>query len=427
MLNRTGQNLRKARDWQRVGWMLFFLTFLMTAGFGGEVLAAEKGPIRIGFLAPMTGNWAQLGMDMIEGFKMYLSEINYTVAGRKIELITEDEGANPAAAVTKVRKLIAHDKVHLLAGVFVTSSAYAITPIAIEEKTPLVITIAAADDLTQRKANKYVTRIAWATSSEFGYLCGDYAYRKLGWKKAAVFAFDYAWGYEVGSGFQRTFEDLGGKVTQKIWAPVNTTDFGPYVTSIKRDVDGVCSVITGGASIRFINSFRVSDHKGGLIGPGHIVDETFLPALGDAALGINSITCYSAALQTPENAQFKEKLQKTLKKEANGTLAVNYTAADAIIQAIKSINGDVEDRDKLMDAVRSVQMSKSLLGPVKIDKYGMVVLDMLVRRVEKVNNQYQNTVIDKYVAPTQFWKYDPEKILKEPVYGRDYPPCKYCD
>jgi branched-chain amino acid transport system substrate-binding protein len=418
---------RKARAWQRVGLGIVVLASLVTAGYNGVVLAAEKGPIKIGFIAPVTGNWAQLGLDMIEAFKLYLSEINYTVAGRKVELITEDEGANPAGAVTKVRKLIVHDKVHLLAGVFLTNAAYAITPIAIEEKMPLMITIAAADDLTQRKANKYVSRIAWATSSEFGYLCGDYAYRKLGWRKAAVFAFDYAWGYEVGSGFQRTFEELGGKITQKIWAPVNTTDFGPYITSLKRDVDGVCSVITGGASLRFINSFRVSDHKGGLIGPGHIVDETFLPALGDSALGIYSITSYSAALETPENAQFREKLQKTLKKEPNGTLAINYTAADAIVQAIKSINGDVEDREKFVEALRGVQMSKSVCGPLKMDKYGMVVLDMLVRRVEKVKNQYQNTVIDKYVGPTQFWKFNPETILKEPPYSRDFPPCKYCD
>jgi len=418
---------RKARAWQSVGLGIVVLASLVIVGYNGVVLAAEKGPIKIGFIAPVTGNWAQLGLDMIEAFKLYLSEINYTVAGRKVELITEDEGANPAGAVTKARKLIVHDKVHLLAGVFLTNAAYAITPIAIEEKIPLMVTIAAADDLTQRKANKYVSRIAWATSSEFGYLCGDYAYRKLGWRKAAVFGFDYAWGYEVGSGFQRTFEELGGKITQKIWAPVNTTDFSPYITNLKRDVDGVCSVITGGASLRFINSFRVSDHKGGLIGPGHIVDETFLPALGDSALGIYSITSYSAALETPENALFKEKLQKSLKREPNGTLAINYTAADAIVQAIKSINGDVEDREKFVEALRGVQMSKTVCGPLKMDKYGMVVLDMLVRRVEKVKNQYQNTVIDKYVGPTQFWKFNPETILKEPVYSRDFPPCKYCD
>jgi len=64
---------------------------------------------------------------------------------------------------------------------------------------------------------------------------------------------------------------------------------------------------------------------------------------------------------------------------------------------------------------------------LKVDKYGQIIQDQLVRRVDKVKNQYQNTVIDKYPAPTQFWKYDPDTIMKQSSYTRDYPPCKYCE
>ena len=408
--------------------VVFFVAgFLLGEGFHSSSLAAEKGPIKIGFIAGITGNWAQFGNDMVDGFKLRLSEMNYTVAGRKVELIVEDESTNPAMAVTKARKLISHDKVSLIAGVFLASSGYAVAPIAAEEKLPLVVTIATADDLTQRKANKYLTRLNWGTSSEFGYLSADYAYKKLGWRKAAIIGYDYAWGHEVGGGFLRTFEELGGKVLQRVWTPVNTTDFGPYVTSIRREVDGICSVITGAATIRLINSVRMSDLKGQIIGPGQIVDESFLPALGDSALGVYSIQSYSGALDTPENAEFKEKLQKAYKKEANAVLAINYTAADGIIQAIQAIQGNVENREKFAEALRAVQVSKSLRGALKVDKYGQIIQDQLVRRVDKVKNQYQNTVIDKYPAPTQFWKYDPDTIMKQSSYTRDYPPCKYCE
>ncbi len=422
---------KKEEKGKRLGVVLFVIffvgLFLGCEGFYSSAPAAEKGPIRIGFIAGITGNWAQFGNDMVDGFKLRLSEMNYTVAGRKVEMIVEDESTNPAMAVTKARKLISHDKVNLLAGVFLASSGYAVAPIAEEEKLPLVVTIATADDLTQRKANKYLTRLNWGTSSEFGYLSADYAYKKLGWRKAVVFGYDYAWGHEVGGGFLRAFEELGGKVTQRIFAPVNTTDFGPYVTSIKRDIDGVCDVITGAATIRFINSLRMSDIKGGIIGPGQIVDESFLPALGESAVGVYSIQSYSGALDTSENGQFKEKLQKAYKKDANAVLAINYTSADLIIQAIQAIQGDVENREKFAEALRAVQTSKSLRGPMKVDRYGQVVQDQLVRRVEKVKNQYQNTVIDKYPAPTQFWKYDPDALLKLPPYTRDYPPCKSCE
>jgi branched-chain amino acid transport system substrate-binding protein len=400
---------------------------LFGGGFNSLTQAAEKGPIKIGFIAPSTGNWAQMGMDMVDAFKMYFTEINNTVAGRKIELIVEDESANPATAVTKVRKLITHDKVHLVSGVFIASSGYAVAPICTEEKVPLAITVATADDLTQRKASKYVIRLNYGTSSEFGHAAGDYAYRKLGWRKATIVGMDYAWGHEVGGGFQRTFEDAGGKIIQKVWTPVNTTDYGPYVTSLKSEADGSLDVVTGAATIRLIKAFRQANRDWKIIGPGPITDETFLPALGDDGLGVYSVMPYSGVLELPENIKFKEKVQKFLKKDANAVLATNYTAADWIIRAIKAIDGDVENKDKFLQALRMVEISSSPRGPLKLDKYGQLIQNQYVRRVDKVNNQYQNTVIDTIPNPTQFWNYNPEAFLKLPPYSREYPPCKYCD
>ena len=69
----------------------FVAGFLLGEGFHSSTLAAEKGPIKIGFIAGITGNWAEFGNDMVDGFKLRLSEMNYTVAGRKVELIVEDE------------------------------------------------------------------------------------------------------------------------------------------------------------------------------------------------------------------------------------------------------------------------------------------------------------------------------------------------
>ena len=389
--------------------------------------AAEKGPIKIGFIAAITGNWAQFGNDMVDGFKMYLNEINYMVAGRKIEFIVEDESSNPAFAVTKARKLIAHDKVNLIAGVFSAGSAIAVAPICLESKTPLIVTIGTADDITQRKRSPYAIRVNWGTSSEFGHVAGDYAYRKLGWRRAAIIAMDYNWGHEVGGGFQRTFEEAGGKVVQRIWTPINTTDYGPYVTSMKRDVDGVLDVVTGAATIRLLNTFRMSGHNWKIIGPGPVTDETFLPPMGDDALGVTTVLSYSAVLDNPENVKFRENVKKFIKRDPTAFQAINYTAADWVVRGIKAVNGDVEDKDRFMAALRSVEIANSLRGPLKMDKYGQLIQNQYIRRVDKVGGQYQNTIIDTYPNPTQFWKYDPETYLKDPVYSRDNPPCRYCE
>ena len=293
---------------------------LVVGGVGTEAGAAEKGPIKIGFITAITGNFAQLGNDMLDGFKMFLDEINYTAAGRKIELIVEDESTNPAIALTKARKLMTHDKVNLIAGVFLASSGYSVAPACLEEQIPLFITCAPSDELTQRKASKYMIRVNQGTSSQIGFVGGDYAYKKLGWRRAAVFAMDYAWGYEVAGGMQRTFEDAGGKVVQKIWTPMVTQDYGPYVTNLKRDIDGIFEVVTGAATLRFLKALRVSGHKWQVMGPGQITDESFLAALGDDGVGAYSVQCYSAVLQNPANIKFREKARKLLKRDPGHVL-----------------------------------------------------------------------------------------------------------
>ena len=397
-------------------------------GLAPAACAADKPPIKIGLITPKTGNFAQMGIDMAEGFKLYLSEIDYQVAGRKIELFEEDEGAQPAQAVTKVRKLITHDKVNIVVGLFMAAAAYAAAPVAQEAEVPLVITIAASDDLTQRKASKYLARVSF-TGGELGHAAGDYAYKKLGWRKVSAIAMDYGWGHETAGAFQRVFEELGGQVIQKIWTPVNTADFGPYVASLKPEADGILDVVTGAASIRLIGELRkagVLDKKK-VLAAGSATDETLLAALGDTALGVLSFYPWSAALDTPENKRFLQRIKQVTKKDYVGTAAaINYGAALWIAEAIKTVGGDVENKEKFFQTLRATEIKSSPRGPIRIDKYGHIVQNIYFRRVDKAGALYQNTVVETYPSVSQFWKYNPEEYLKQPIYSRDNPPCKYC-
>jgi branched-chain amino acid transport system substrate-binding protein len=407
---------------------LALVTLVAIAAVAPAVPAADKPPIKIGLITPKTGNFAQMGIDMSDGFKLYLQEIDHQVAGRRIELVEEDEGAVPATAVTKIRKLITHDQVNMVVGLFMAAAAYAAAPVAQEAEVPLIITIAASDDLTQRKASKYLARVSF-TGGELGHAAGDYAYKKLGWRKVAAIAMDYGWGHETAGAFQRVFEELGGQVIQKIWTPVNTTDFGPYVASLKPEADGILDVVTGAASIRLIGELRkagVLDKKK-VLAAGSATDETLLTALGDTALGVLSFYPWSAAIDTPENKRFLQKMRQVTKKEYIGTAAaINYGAAMWIVEAIRAVNGDVENKDRFFQTLRATEVKASPRGPIKIDKYGHIVQNVYFRRVDKVGAMYQNTVLDVYPSVSQFWKYNPEEYLKQPIYSRDNPPCRHC-
>ena len=280
------------------------LLVMVTVFLGTTVLSsgAEKKPIKIGFIAPSTGNWAQNGMDMADGFRVFLEGINYTVAGRKIEFIVEDEGEAPATAVTKLRKLLNQDKVDLVAGIWATNSAYALAPQCEAAKIPLVITLSAGDDLTQRKRSPYLARVSF-TGCQLGHVAGDYAYNKLGWRKVVTLGMDYAWGWESIAAFQRVFEEEGGKVIQKTWTPVTTMDFGPYVSSLNKDADGIFEVVTGAASIRFLKVMKESGmmDKWKVLAPGTATDETLLPGIGDNGIGVYS--CFPVELGPQSSGQ----------------------------------------------------------------------------------------------------------------------------
>ncbi|HEY4908227.1 MAG TPA: ABC transporter substrate-binding protein, partial [Methylomirabilota bacterium] len=179
----------------------FSTILLVLAALAGSVTllapaAAQKKPIKIGFLAPLTGGAAQIGRDMVNGFEMYLEETGQQIAGRKVEVIVEDTAGNPGTAIAKFRKFSESDHVDMVVGEAFAHIGYALAPKAEEFRMPTIFPVIAADDLTQRKTSKWVVRLGW-TGSQPSHPFGEYVAKTLGYKRVAVFGTDYAFGYEV--------------------------------------------------------------------------------------------------------------------------------------------------------------------------------------------------------------------------------------
>ncbi len=182
---------------------------------------AQAEPMRIGFLTVRTGALAAGGRQMEEGIQLFLKERNNTLAGRKVELIIADTGGNPAGAKTKTQELVERDKVHVIIGPLATFEALAIDDYIKEARVPLITpTSAAQNDLAQQKRSDFVLH-AVGTAAQPMHVLGEYAAKKLGYKRVATIADDFTYGHEGQAGFQHTFEDNGGKVVQKLWSPLN--------------------------------------------------------------------------------------------------------------------------------------------------------------------------------------------------------------
>ena len=405
-----------------------------TAVAVGLSLSAPAGAeeLRIGYLAPLTGGLAQTGIDMRDGFLLYLEQHGNKLGGMDVKLIIEDEQGKGDVAVTKAKKLVLQDKVHMLIGGVLASTGYALAPVSTELKTMYIPSIPAADDLTQRQLKNfpYLIRTSWSSSQPHHPL-GQWACDQ-GYKKVATIAADYAFGYEVVGGFQKAFEDCGGQIVQKIWPPLGAKDFGPFIPTIKADADAVFSLMVGPMPAQFIKQMRGAGFKKPILGGGTSYDEFVLPFMGDEAIGDVSALHYSAALDTPKNIAFVKEYRARFNKVPSYYSENNYTTAQWLDEALKKAGGKWPGPEELIKLMVSIKLD-SVRGPVSLDDMRNPIQNIYIKKVEKKKmfgydkDELWNTVIKTYPNVGQFWTYGKDRFLAQPVYDKNFPPCKFCE
>ena len=268
---------------------------------------AQSAPVKIGLLTVKTGPLASGGLQMEQGIVTFLKQKNYTLAGRKVDFISADTGGNPAGAKTKAQELVELNKVDFILGPLAAFELLAITDYIAQAKTPL-LSLAAAEDMTQRKPNPYFLR-ASACSAQAMYPMADYATKVLGYKTAVTISEDFAFGYEQQGGFQRVFEDNGGKVLAKLWPPLVTADYTPYLAQIPQ-CDVVCQGFAGSNPVRFMKQYSDAGLKYPVCGGETAGDDALLKSFGDEANGMYNSCPYTVDLDTPINKRFIADFQK---------------------------------------------------------------------------------------------------------------------
>ena len=402
-------------------------TFIKATGAAAAAASfpslSQSGPIRIGLVTVKTGPLASGGIDMERALEQYLKEHNNTMAGRKVELIVADSGGVPAQARTKIQELVERDKIHVMIGPLDTASALAADDY-IRSAQLLTLSVAAADDMTQRKPNPWFTR-GTSTASQCAHPMADYCYKQLGFRRMVVIADDIAYGHEMVAGFQRVFEELGGKVVQKTFPPLTVPDYGSYLAQLNQKADAIYLGFAGSNGFRYLRQFNEYGLKGKIhpVGGMTALDEAVLRNMGDEALGIVTACWYSAEIDNPINRKFADAFRKAWKYDPGFYAAATYTEAAVLDQTLQKIHGKIEDKPAFMKAVRSGKFD-TCRGPVQFDRYGNVVGNIYIRKVARKEGRLVNSVIHTYPNVSQFWHYKPEEFLKNPVYSRDWPPAK---
>ncbi len=388
-----------------------------------SMVGAQEQPIRIGLMTVKTGPLASGGLDMERALQMYLKERNNMLAGRKVELFVADSGGVPAQARSKTQELVERDKINVMIGPLAAGEALATDDYIRQQQLP-TLSVAAAEDMTQRNPNPWFVR-GTSTSSQCAHPLADYCIKQLKYKRMAVIADDIPYGHEMCAGFQRVFEEQGGKIVQKLFPPLTVPDYGTFLAQLKTNIDAVFLGFAGSNGFRFVRQFNEYGLRGkvAIVGGMTALDEAVLRNMKIEALGIVTTCWYSAKLDNPLNKKFAAAFQAEAKYDPGFYAAATYVEAAVLENALKAVKGNITDKPAFMKALRASK-TDTVRGPVSFDSYGNVVGNVYIRKVEREEGRLVNSVIQTYPNVSQFWTYKPEEFLKNPVYSRDWPPAK---
>lgn len=356
-------------------------------------------PVKIGVLAPTSGNLAVFGNDLIDGFQLFIDQSGGTLGGCPVELVTVDTAGNPETGRRVAEKLIRVDDVDLATGVASSAVALAVRDIFHEAEVPIVMANPSANSLWRELRSPYVFSTQ-ATSYMLGAAIADWAYENVSQDRFVVTAPDYAAGAEITDGFRTAFEELGGEVVGEVLPPFGSTeDYQPYLAQIQAmEPAGVFAFYPGGEAIRFVTQYAEFglDDTIPLIGSGFLVDEVVLGAQGAAALGIRTSAHYSPMLDNPVNNEFRKSFEEAFGRLPISQSFQSYMAGQLVGHALEKVGCDASSVDGMIEAMETVGSLESPGGVFELDPESHApALSFHLREVTEVDGSYVNSVIEE--------------------------------
>jgi branched-chain amino acid transport system substrate-binding protein len=366
-------------------------TFLVAA------TASAQEPIKVGMVVEMSGPFADIGRQIMNGTRAYVKAHGDVVAGRKVELIVKDTtGMAPEVAKRQAQELITNDKVDFLAGFGLTPNALAVAPLATEAKKPMIIMNAATSIITTR--SPYIARVSMTLPQVTAPLA-TWALNN-GIKQVYTLVADYGPGIDAETQFKKTFTAGGGQIVGSVRTPPNNPEFAPFLQRIKdaRPQAVFIFLPQGEQPVSVMKGFaeRELDKAGiKLIATGDVTEDSLLEAMGDAPLGVVTTHQYSVAHDSAQNRAFLKAYTDIAAGRPNFMAVGGWDGMAAIYEVIKRLGGKI-DGDKAMEVLKGMKID-SPRGPIMIDPATRdVVQTIYVRRVERMKDgKLYNVEFDK--------------------------------
>jgi branched-chain amino acid transport system substrate-binding protein len=375
---------------------------VVIAAFAAIIMgsAAHADTIKVGVVGPFSGPFALQGKNFKAGIDAYMAVNGTTVGDDTIEVIYRDLPApDPAQSKALAQELVVKERVQYLTGFYFTPDAMAVTPILKQANVPLVIMNAATSAIVTK--SPFVVRTSfttWQTSTPIAKVAHE-----AGVAKVISVVSDYGPGVDAENAFKAAFEKEGGQVVEAIRIPLSTNDFSPIMQRIKDSgAQGVFAFLPSGpTTLGFVKAYNENGLKGAGIkffAPGDLTQESDLPALGEAALGIQTTFHYAVSHDSPENKAFVAAASKAIGNPAELSFPSvgAFDGMNVIYKMIEATGGE-QDAEKAVDAVKGLSWT-SPRGPVSIDPESRhITQNIYLREVTKADDgTYYNKEIQTF-------------------------------
>jgi branched-chain amino acid transport system substrate-binding protein len=369
---------------------------LVIASLVGAPDARAQQTIKIGVILPFSGQFADTGIQLDNGIKLYMQQHGDSVAGKKIEVIRKDVGGiAPEVAKRLAQELVVRDNVDILAGFALTPNALAAAEVSAQAKKFMVVMNAATSIITTK--SPYLARTS-VTIPQIDEVFGDWA-AKQGIKTVYTLVADYGPGIDAETSFVRGFTAAGGKVAGSVRVPVANPDFSAFVQRAKdANPDAIFIFVPGGAQPaalgKALASRGITPKTTKILGNGEIAMEDALKNMGDDAIGIITAFHYDASHDSALNREFVTAYVKAFGRNPDIFSIGGYDGMRLIYDALTKTHGKT-DGQALIDAAKGMAW-ESPRGPIAIDKDTRdIVQTVYIRRVEKVDGRLVNVEFDK--------------------------------
>lgn len=334
--------------------------------------ALAQAPLKIGFLATLSGPFGNIGQDQYDAFMLAVEQRGGKLGGVMVDVIKEDDQAKPERGVQLAQKLIEGDKVPIITGITAANVLMAVAKPITDKQVFLLSTNSGPSPLAGASCSPYLSVVSWQ-GDYISEVVGKYATDK-GYKRIALIAPNYSAGKDVLAGFKRFYK---GEVIDEFYTPITQLDFSTEITQMSSTKpDAVFAFLPGALSINFTRQYQ----QAGLLKTTQLltsgmIEATNLPALKDSALGILGGAFWGPDFDNPANKQFVDTFEKKYGRIPSTYAAQAYDGALLLDSAIAKVKGNVGDKPAFMASMKAADF-KSVRGKFKFNNNNFPIEDM---------------------------------------------------